>query len=81
MDLGADDYLTKPFDDENLISAIESRLAKAELLRSKLDSSLKNHKSKEQQIRTLNELKNFFDDYGKIESYKARARDNKRSDR
>ena len=70
MDLGADDYLTKPFDDENLISAIESRLAKAELLRSKLDSSLKNHKSKEQQIRTLNELKNFFDDYGKIESYK-----------
>ena len=29
MDLGADDYLTKPFDEEDLISAIESRLAKA----------------------------------------------------
>lgn len=29
MDLGADDYLTKPFEEENLISAIESRLAKA----------------------------------------------------
>ncbi len=32
MDLGADDYLTKPFEEEELVSAIESRLAKAEIL-------------------------------------------------
>ena len=32
MDLGADDYLTKPVNDQLLISAIESRLAKATLL-------------------------------------------------
>ena len=32
MDLGADDYLTKPFEEEDLMSAIESRLAKAQLL-------------------------------------------------
>jgi DNA-binding response OmpR family regulator len=70
MDLGADDYLTKPFDDENLISAIESRLAKAELLGRKQENPLKNRKSSEQQIRTLNELKNFFDDYGEIENFK-----------
>ncbi|WP_037319016.1 response regulator [Salegentibacter sp. Hel_I_6] len=33
MDLGADDYLTKPFEEEDLLSAIESRLAKIEILR------------------------------------------------
>lgn len=33
MDLGADDYLTKPFEEEELISAIESRLAKVAILK------------------------------------------------
>src|SRR5690606_33233477 len=33
MDLGADDYLTKPFEEEELISAIESRLAKVSILK------------------------------------------------
>lgn len=32
MDLGADDYLTKPFEETDLLSAIESRLAKVEIL-------------------------------------------------
>lgn len=32
MDLGADDYLTKPFEEEELISAIESRLAKTAII-------------------------------------------------
>ena len=31
MDLGADDYLTKPFDDTELLNAIESRLKKNQL--------------------------------------------------
>lgn len=34
MDLGADDYLTKPFEEEDLLSAIESRLAKISILKS-----------------------------------------------
>lgn len=34
MNLGADDYLTKPFEEEELIDAIESRLAKADILNS-----------------------------------------------
>lgn len=33
MDLGADDYLTKPFEDTELLNAIESRLKKAEVIR------------------------------------------------
>ncbi|WP_372916719.1 response regulator [Salegentibacter sp.] len=34
MDLGADDYLTKPFEESDLLSAIESRLAKVQILKS-----------------------------------------------
>ncbi len=37
MDLGADDYLTKPFEEEDLLSAIESRLAKVEILQAQKD--------------------------------------------
>ncbi|MGC8749327.1 response regulator [Hydrotalea sp.] len=33
MEMGADDYLTKPFDDIELLNAIESRLKKSELMR------------------------------------------------
>ena len=33
MDLGADDYITKPFDGTELLNAIESRLRKSELLK------------------------------------------------
>ena len=32
MDMGADDYLTKPFEELELLSAVESRLAKAKIL-------------------------------------------------
>lgn len=33
MNLGADDYLTKPFDDTELLNAIETRLRKSEMLK------------------------------------------------
>ncbi|MDB5205474.1 MAG: response regulator [Flavisolibacter sp.] len=32
MEMGADDYVTKPFDDIKLLNAIEMRLKKAEVL-------------------------------------------------
>ena len=70
MDLGADDYLTKPFEEEELLSALESRLAKAELLSRISATPTKNSEAAEAQMRTLHELKNFFDDNGSLESFK-----------
>ncbi|MEM8998962.1 MAG: response regulator [Bacteroidota bacterium] len=70
MDLGADDYLTKPFEEYELISAIESRLAKAKLLSKMTPAVPENTDPDEGQIRTLHELKNFFDDHGTIENHK-----------
>ncbi|WP_190811019.1 response regulator [Flagellimonas sp. S3867] len=68
MDMGADDYLTKPFEEEDLISAIESRLAKAEILQNMM-SSASGGKNNGGEMRSLNELKNFFDDNGEILEY------------
>lgn len=68
MDLGADDYITKPFNEEELISAIESRLAKAAILkdiRDKKEPEIHEDVEEEkEEIRNLNDLKNYFDDNG-----------------
>ncbi|RKS53704.1 CRP-like cAMP-binding protein [Gillisia mitskevichiae] len=70
MDLGADDYITKPFEEEELISAVESRLAKAEILNHTLvKNSSPTGQIENSSLRNLNELKNFFDDNGVISSY------------
>jgi CRP-like cAMP-binding protein len=63
MNLGADDYITKPFTEDELVSAIESRLAKAAILR---DQQLVNTFSPrdEEGLKSLNDLKNFFEDHG-----------------
>ncbi|HPF11267.1 MAG TPA: response regulator [Flavobacteriaceae bacterium] len=63
MDMGADDYITKPFEEEELLSAIESRLAKAHLLAQMPSAEIL---EPEDAIRNLNELKNFFDDNGTL---------------
>ncbi len=72
MDLGADDYLTKPFEEEELLSAIESRLAKAQIIANLLEEQTQKvtgHKE-DNGLRNLHELKNFFDDHGEISEYK-----------
>lgn len=63
MNLGADDYLTKPYHETDLISAIESRLAKASIL-SDIGQSNKIPETQEDELKTLNDLKNFLDDNG-----------------
>ena len=68
MDLGADDYLTKPFEEIELLSAIQSRLAKAEIL-SELREANSKKKEVTEEVRNLNDLKNLFDDTGVIADY------------
>ena len=41
MDMGADDYLTKPFDDLELLNAVESRLKKIELFKKEFSKTIK----------------------------------------
>ena len=71
MDMGADDYLTKPFEEEELLSAIESRLAKTTLLKSYAngDSGDATPSNGNDEFRTLHELKNHFDDHGEVTDY------------
>src|SRR6202040_1312328 len=51
MEMGADDYITKPFDDIELLNAIEIRLKKYDILRAKYSS---NEKGANELIRDLN---------------------------
>ena len=68
MDLGADDYLTKPFEEDELLGAIQTRLDKAKQYGAVINAP-KGAKAGEGDIRSLNELKNFFDDHGKLLSF------------
>lgn len=40
MEMGADDYLTKPFDDIELLNAVESRLKKSELMKKEFSKNM-----------------------------------------
>ena len=69
MNLGADDYVTKPFTEDDLISAIESRLAKTAILKEKREKNLNNVETDEDEIRTLNDFKNYINDNGEEFKY------------
>ena len=70
MNMGADDYITKPFSEGELLSAIESRLAKTAILQDRRNNSINNSGTQEHELRTLNDLKNFFDDNGEEFNFK-----------
>src|SRR5690606_30543754 len=69
MDLGADDYLTKPFEEEELLSAIESRLAKVAILR-KGGANPVSSENNQDQLKSLNELTELVKTYER-QDYKA----------
>ncbi len=65
MDMGADDYLTKPFEEDELISAIESRLAKTAILKQRQEKQDEGPK-----IKDFEELKNHLKSY-EIKSFES----------
>ena len=65
MDLGADDYLTKPFEEVDLLSAIESRLAKVSILNSLPKEE--NHTEDTGKLKNLDELREQFEKYQLLE--------------
>ncbi|MFD1094268.1 response regulator [Salegentibacter chungangensis] len=60
MDLGADDYLTKPFEEEDLLSAIESRLAKVAILNAR---KKKEPEAKDSSLNNLEDLRSLLSEY------------------
>jgi CRP-like cAMP-binding protein len=69
MDLGADDYLTKPFNGIELLNSIESRLKRAEVQKSYYSRSLDQLSALVSKKDGLNELKNVIQER-KIRSLK-----------
>lgn len=59
MDMGADDYVTKPFDDIELLSAVESRLKKHDILKSNYQSGEEGLVDLEKDAKGIKELDNF----------------------
>ena len=57
MEMGADDYVTKPFDDIELLNAIESRLKKVELMKKKFSNNLEEVNEFISSVNNLDDLK------------------------
>ncbi len=71
MDLGADDYITKPFTEDELITSIDSRLAKVAILKEEREYQKNSSNNREDELHSLHDLKNFFDDHGQQFKFKA----------
>ena len=69
MNLGADDYITKPFTEEELTCAIQSRLAKAAILKDERDLTKNLSESNNDRLQSLNDLKHFFKAHGSVFSF------------
>ncbi|MGB1312580.1 response regulator [Bizionia paragorgiae] len=67
MNLGADDYITKPFSEPDLINAIESRIAKTSILR---ELKLADKEEDSEPVKSINDLKNICDEEGALFSFK-----------
>jgi CRP-like cAMP-binding protein/CheY-like chemotaxis protein len=70
MNLGADDYLTKPFDDLELLDAVEIRLKKNELIKKNSNVTIDNIHEIATQARGFKELEELISDQRRINKYK-----------
>src|SRR6188768_1723726 len=68
MEMGADDYITKPFEDSELLNAIEMRLKKTEILGNKYASSQQGLSQFIKDVKDSGLMKQLADQYN-IESY------------
>ena len=68
MEMGADDYVTKPFEDIELLNAIEMRLKKTEILGNKYSSSQQGLSQFIKDVKDSGLMKQLADQYD-IESY------------
>lgn len=59
MDLGADDYLTKPFDGTELLNAVSGRIKKMEQLREKLEVAIQKEESFDDKLGVETKLASF----------------------
>lgn len=64
MEMGADDYISKPFDDIELLNAVESRLRKNEILRAEYSQNVQG-------------LNRFFDEVQKFDDLKKLSADHR----
>lgn len=71
MTLGADDYITKPFDDMDLLQAVESRLKKNELLQKEYDRSKEGYDAFVQEVKGFEDLHKLSEE-SNIRQYKKR---------
>ena len=71
MNLGADDYITKPFEEVELLTAIESRLAKTAILKEQREVITKVEKAPEDTIKSLEDLKEYLNSNRKVKTYKS----------
>src|ERR1035437_3167027 len=69
MEMGADDYLTKPFDDIELINAVESRLKKSELIKKEFSKNIEGLNEFISSAQGINQLKKLSQERD-ISSYK-----------
>lgn len=70
MNLGADDYITKPFSEDELVSAIESRLAKVAILKEfKENKESQTVEKNTGDIKTLNDLRVYFETHGNSHNF------------
>jgi CRP-like cAMP-binding protein len=63
MEMGADDYVTKPFDDIELLNAIESRLKKTELLKKEYNKSAEGFDDFIKEVKSIEPLRKLSEQY------------------